>query len=96
MIIVSGHLSVHPEQRAAYLADCTDVVRQARATPGCLEFAICADPIDPGRIVVLERWDSREAVEAFRGGGPSAEQQVAILAASVAEHDVSGSRSLTS
>ena len=96
MIIVSGHLTVAPEQRAAYLADCVGVVRQARATPGCREFAICADPLETGRIVVLERWESREAVEAFRGDGPSAEQQVAILEASVDEHEVASSRSLTS
>lgn len=95
MIIVSGHLTVAPDQRAAYLADCVEVVRQARATAGCLEFALCADLLDPGRIVVVERWGSREAVEAFRGDGPGAEQQVAILGASVDEHDVASSRSLT-
>ena len=96
MIIVSGHLVVAPQQRAAYLAACVDVVRQARSTAGCQEFAICADPLDPGRIVVMEQWDSREAVEAFRGDGPSAEQQVAVLHASVDEHDVASTRPLTS
>ncbi len=96
MIIVSGHLVVAPEQRAAYLAECVDVVRRARATEGCREFALCADPLDPGRIVVLEQWDSRAAVEAFRGDGPGADQRVAILGASVDEHEVAVSRSLTS
>lgn len=95
MIIVSGHLTVAPEQRDAYLADCVDVVRQARATAGCREFAICADPLDPGRIVVVERWDSRGAVAAFRGDGPGEQQQIAVLDASVDEHEVASSRSLT-
>ena len=89
-VIVSGHLTVAPEARADYLHGCADVVRAARATPGCLDFAIGADLIEPGRINVFERWDSRAAVEAFRGDGPSDEQNAAILHASVAEYDVTG------
>jgi quinol monooxygenase YgiN len=89
-VIVSGHLTVAPDARVDYLQDCAGVVRAARATPGCLDFAIGADLVDPGRINVFERWDSRAAVEAFRGSGPSDEQNVAILDASVAEYDVTG------
>lgn len=95
MVIVAGHLIVDPERRAAYLADCVSVVEQARLAPGCLDFSITADLLDPGRIVIFERWESQAAVEAFRGGGPSDEQGAAILAAAVAEYDVAGVRSLT-
>jgi hypothetical protein len=38
---------------------------------------------------IFERWSSREALEAFRGSGPSAEQQTAIRDASVVEYSVS-------
>jgi quinol monooxygenase YgiN len=89
-VIVSGHLTVAPEARADYLQGCADVVRAARAAQGCLDFAIGADLIEPGRINVFERWDSRAAVVAFRGSGPSDEQNVAILDASVAEYAVTG------
>jgi quinol monooxygenase YgiN len=89
-VIVCGHLTVAPEARAGYLQGCAGVVRAARAAPGCLDFAIGADLIEPGRINVFERWDSRAAVEAFRGDGPSDEQNAALLDASVAEYDVSG------
>ena len=89
-VIVSGHLTVAPEARDDYLLGCAGVVRAARAAPGCLDFAIGADLIEPGRINVFERWDSRAAVEAFRGSGPGDEQNVAILDASVAEYDVTG------
>jgi quinol monooxygenase YgiN len=65
------------------------------ATPGCLDFAITADLVDPGRIDIFERWETQAAVEAFRGGGPSDEQSAAILSASVAEYDVAAIRSLT-
>jgi quinol monooxygenase YgiN len=88
-VIVSGHLTVAPEARADYLQSCADVVRAARAAPGCLDFAIGADLIEPGRINVFERWDSRAAVETFRGSGPSDEQNAALLGASVAEYEVS-------
>ncbi|MDF2828576.1 MAG: hypothetical protein K0R01_1859 [Mycobacterium sp.] len=88
-VIVSGHLTVAPEARADYLQGCADVVRGARAAPGCLDFAIGADLIEPGRINVFERWDSRAAVETFRGSGPSDEQNAALLGASVAEYEVS-------
>jgi quinol monooxygenase YgiN len=95
MIIVAGHLVVEPDQRESYLAGCVPVVEQARRTAGCLDFAITADLLDAGRINVFERWESRAAVEAFRGDGPSGEQQAALLSAEVSEYDVADSRSLT-
>ncbi|MDN5931617.1 MAG: antibiotic biosynthesis monooxygenase [Pseudonocardia sp.] len=95
MVIVAGRLVVDPEQRESYLADCVSVVEDARRAPGCLDFAITADLVDPGRIDVFERWESQADVEAFRGTGPSEEQGAAILAASVAEFDVAGVRSPT-
>ena len=95
MVIVAGHLIVDPQQRQSYLADCASVVEQARRAPGCLDFSITADLLDPGRIAILERWESQAAVETFRGSGPTDEQGAAMLAASVAEYDVADVRSLT-
>jgi quinol monooxygenase YgiN len=95
MVIVAGHIVVDPQQRESYLAGCVSVVEQAREAPGCLDFAITADLVDPGRIVVFERWESQADVEAFRGSGPSDDQSAAVLSASVAEYDVADVRSLT-
>jgi quinol monooxygenase YgiN len=95
MVIVAGQLFVDPSRREAYLAGCVGVVEQARRAAGCLDFALSADLIDPGRINVFERWDTREAVEAFRGSGPSDEQGAEIISASVAEYDIADVRSLT-
>ncbi|MEV6487562.1 antibiotic biosynthesis monooxygenase family protein [Actinoplanes sp. NPDC051633] len=95
MVIVAGHIVVDPGRREAYLANCVPVVEQARDAPGCLDFSIAADIVDPGRIVIFERWESQAAVEAFRGSGPSDEQGEAMLAASVAEYDVADVRSLS-
>jgi quinol monooxygenase YgiN len=94
VVVVAGHLMVDPHQRDDYLMDCVDVVRQARAAAGCLDFAISADLLDVGRINVYERWRSQAAVEAFRGSGPSDEQGAAMLSASVAEYDVVAERRL--
>ncbi|MGX9791939.1 putative quinol monooxygenase [Mycobacterium sp. MMS18-G62] len=94
MVIVAGHVVVDPGGREDYLRGCIDVLRQGRRAPGCLDFAISADPIEPGRINVFERWESQAAVEAFRGGGPSDEQGAALVAATVCEYDVTEQRDL--
>lgn len=94
MVIVAGHIVVEPRQRDTYLAGCAEVVDQARATAGCLDFAISADLTEPGRVNIFERWESHAAVEAFRADGPSTEQSAAMLSASVAEYDVAEARDL--
>jgi quinol monooxygenase YgiN len=94
-VIVAGHITVAPEGRADYLAGCVDVVRQARATEGCLDFAISADLLDESRINILERWASQAAVDAFRGSGPGEDQSAAMTSASVAEFDVASERRLS-
>jgi quinol monooxygenase YgiN len=94
MVIVAGHIVVDPQQRDDYLSGCVEVVRQARRTAGCLDFALSADLLEPGRVNIFERWESQAAVEAFRGSGPSDDQGAAIVAASVAEYDVVDERTL--
>ncbi|MGV0723596.1 antibiotic biosynthesis monooxygenase family protein [Mycolicibacterium elephantis] len=92
MVIVAGHITVAPTQREAYLAGCVSVVEQARRAPGCLDFTIAADLLDPGRVNIFERWESQSAVERFRGDGPSDDQGAAMISASVAEYDVADAR----
>jgi quinol monooxygenase YgiN len=94
VVIVAGHVVVDPQERDDYLSGCVEVVRQARRAPGCLDFALSADLVEPGRVNIFERWESQAAVEAFRGSGPSDEQGAALLSASVAEYDVADERSL--
>ncbi len=70
----------------------TRPVERARGTAGCLDFAIAADLIDPGRINIFERWESRAALDAARSSTPSDEQGAAILSASVADYDIADVR----
>ena len=94
MVIVAGHVLVDPEHRDDYLAGCVEVVRQAREAPGCLDFSLSGDLLEPGRINIFERWESQAAVAAFRGGGPSDEQGEMIVSLSVCEYDVGEERPL--
>jgi quinol monooxygenase YgiN len=88
LIVVAGHLRVAPEHRETYLDDCRPVVELARATPGCLDFALSSDPIDPWRINVFERWRSVDDVEAFRGSGPGGPDTAASIDAYVEQYEV--------
>ncbi len=88
MIIVAGPIHLDPAEREGYLDGCREVIEAARAADGCLDFHLAADPVDPGRINVFERWETVEAVEAFRGSGPSDEQGAAILGAAVVQYEI--------
>ena len=86
MIIIAGWLRVAAGDRDSYLAAVADVAGLARRAPGCLDFVQVGDPLDPERIVVLERWESDEDVERFRtSGDPDAPQRPApdVLGAEV-------------
>lgn len=94
MIIVAGALQVDDTERQAYLESCLEVIVAARLSPGCIDFHLSADPIEPGRINVFEQWESVEAVEQFRGSGPSSEQTAAIRSATVIQHEIGSSTQL--
>jgi quinol monooxygenase YgiN len=88
MIIVAGALTVDPQGHGAYLDGCVPVVAAAREAPGCLDFALSGDLLDPGRINVFERWESEEDLHRFRGSGPDDGQLAALRDVRVAEYAV--------
>lgn len=89
MLIIAGLLHVDPDARADYLDGCAAVVEQARTAPGCLDFSLTADLLDPGRINVYERWESDEQLLAFRGSGPDDAQAAQIRDADVRKYRIS-------
>ena len=89
MLIIAGYLAVNPTERDTYVSECVPVVEAARAAEGCLDFAITADSVDPSMVRVFERWATEEKLLAFRGSGPSDDQQTAIVAADVKRYGVS-------
>ena len=94
MIIVAGALRVDPAQRTAYLTDCQDLMTPSSAYEGLPRLPPHPDPLEPDRINIFEQWESVEAVEAFRGSGPSDGQQDAIRSASVWQHEIGSSTRL--
>jgi quinol monooxygenase YgiN len=66
MVIIAGHAAIDPADRNRYVSAHEDLVRRARRAPGSLDVAITADPVDPGRVNVFERWESREHLDAWR------------------------------
>ncbi len=93
-ILVAGRIRVDPADRDEYVASCREVVEAARQTAGFLDFAITADTIEPDRVNIFENWESREALDIFRGEGPSDEQTAQIREVRVAEHETVSSRTL--
>ena len=62
MIIIAGTVEVDPERRdAALAAGCVHML-ETRKLEGCIDYVWSADPLTPGRIYVLERWQSPEAL----------------------------------
>ena len=94
MVIVAGHITVDPEQRESHLADSMRIIEKARQAEGCLDFAMTADLLDPGRLNLFERWESQEALKAFRRRAPRRRQRAAMLSVSVAEYDIADVRPL--
>jgi quinol monooxygenase YgiN len=92
MVIVAGYVTVDPEQRVSHLEAFKPVVEKARQADGCLDFAVAPDLLDPGRVNLFERWESQDAVKAFRRRAPRVKHRAATLSVSVAEYDIADVR----
>lgn len=63
-IIVAGWMDYEPADRDTMLRHLVDVGERTRAEePGCLDYAMTADPADERRIRVYERWVSQQALD---------------------------------
>ena len=98
MVIVAGIFEVDPEQREAFLAGRFERMRTSRAEPGCLEYTFSADPLDPGRVLLYERWATQDDLDAHLAvpAAPSASPATEVVprAASIVVYDVAGERPL--
>lgn len=64
MIIVQGTFTVEPDQREAYLEQTLEMQRISRSEQGCIEYVFAGDPLDPGRVVLSERWATKSDLDA--------------------------------
>jgi quinol monooxygenase YgiN len=98
VLIVGGTFEMEPEQREKFLLGRHDAMRQSRAETGCLEYTLSADPIDPGRVVLFERWESQADLDAHlstQRTAPRAPGGVAPTSVSVMIYDIAGERPLS-
>ncbi len=64
MIVVQGVFRVAEQDREAFLAQSIETQEISRGEKGCIEYVFAADPLDPGRVVLSERWETREDLDA--------------------------------
>lgn len=67
-VLVAGKIRVAPEKRDAALAEAAALMAETRTQAGCLDYVWSADPTDPARIYVFERWESQQALAAHLAG----------------------------
>src|SRR3954471_23028683 len=99
MVIVGGTFEIDPAQREQFLAGRAAMMRVSRAEQGCLEYTFCADPIDPARVVLFERWSSQSDLDAHlaaqRAEPPVIDPDIKAIWSSITIYDVSGERRLS-
>jgi quinol monooxygenase YgiN len=65
MIAILGTVDVDPAVRDELVAQTAELQLATRNDePGCLAYTIAADPAVPGRIQIVELWESAETLDA--------------------------------
>ena len=95
MVIVIGTFAVDPARRDEFLAERLERMRTSRAEAGCLEYTFASDPLDPGRVLLTERWADQAALDAHLAA-PSSAAPPAVVPhdVSIVIYDVTGERTL--
>ncbi len=63
-IIVAGWMDYEPGDRGTMVKALVELGRRTREEePGCLDYAMTADPTDERRIRVYEHWASQQALD---------------------------------
>jgi quinol monooxygenase YgiN len=98
MVIVGGEFEVDPDQRAAFVASRVATMIASRAEPGCLEYTFAPDPAVATRVVLYERWESQEALDAHLAAPrDTAEPDTAVIrptSSSIMVYEVASERPL--
>jgi quinol monooxygenase YgiN len=64
VLIIAGTLQIDPGKTDAALADAAVMMKASQAEDGCHAYAFSADPINPGTLLLFEKWESEEALAA--------------------------------
>lgn len=93
---MGGSFELDPADRDAFIAARHDAMRSSRGEQGCLEYTFAADPTEPGRVILYERWESQEALDAHLKALRARPQPTAPAprSGSIKLYDISAERSL--
>jgi quinol monooxygenase YgiN len=92
MLLVTGTFTLDPSHRDAFLAAAAEGMKRSRAEDGCEEYVMAADPLDPARVVLSERWRDQAALDvhlAGLGGGGDGPKPTSI---SIEVHEVASTK----
>lgn len=99
MIVVTGHLTIDPAQRAAVEAAIATLISATRVEEGNVDYRYGADLGKPDRINITEIWESDEAMTAHMGTQHLADFMAAVGPAisgsvEIVRHDIDSSTKL--
>ena len=97
-VIVQGAFTLDPDERDRFVEASAESMRSSRQEAGCLEYVMAADPLDPERVVLSERWESMEHLQQHlaqpRTGGRNTDARPAPLDVQIAFYEVTAVRPL--
>jgi quinol monooxygenase YgiN len=96
MLIVAGSFEFDPSDRDEFVTQRASGLLATRQEPGCLEYVMSADPADPARVILFERWADQAAFDAHMAVIASAERPSggpAPKGMSIEIYDIEGVRS---
>lgn len=73
MIIIAATAQLRPEARDEAVAAATRMQQQSSAEPGCQSYGFWFGIDDPNSMLLFERWDDAESLEAHLGRPHTAE-----------------------
>src|SRR5690348_11425674 len=92
MLIIAGRIELDPARRDEYLAAAEQNMRDSRAEAGCIDYVLSADPLEPGRVYLFERWESKEHLAPhlarLSAPRPAEPDAVPVLSAELLQYEI--------
>lgn len=93
-LVVTGSFEVAPADRDAFIESMSDIMRRSRTEAGCIDYTFAPDPLEPGRVVLCERWESRAHLDAHLAAMTPPANPVPTVSREVLIHEVASTERL--
>ena len=87
-IIIAGKLTIRSGSRDEFVEKSCEAMLLARQHEACDDFSVSPDQIDLNRVNIFEKWQSRSALNAFRGSGPESDFFSLVESFDVDEYEI--------